>query len=78
MLRRLREAAGLTQRDLADRAGCHWITIAKLEGLRQEPAWPLVIKLADVLGVKTHDFINPHPEKVPPQRVGRPPRKTME
>src|SRR3989442_532627 len=50
-LRRLREQQGLTQRQLAERAGCHLMTVAKLEAGTQEPAWPLVQALARALGV---------------------------
>jgi transcriptional regulator with XRE-family HTH domain len=55
-LRQLREAAGLTQQQLGDRAGCHAMTVAKLEAGAQEPAWPLVLALADALAVSTEEF----------------------
>jgi DNA-binding XRE family transcriptional regulator len=51
-----RERAGLSQRELADRAGCNPFTIAKLEGGRQEPAWPLVLALAKALRVTCLEF----------------------
>jgi transcriptional regulator with XRE-family HTH domain len=55
-LKRLRQAAGLTQGKLAEMATCHRFTIAKLEQDRQEPAWPLVLLLADALGVEVTAF----------------------
>lgn len=50
-LRELREAKGLSQQKLADEAGCHRFTVAKLERGEQEPAWPLVLALSKALGV---------------------------
>ena len=41
-LRELRERAGLTQKDLADRAGVSKATVADLEQGRYEPSWPMV------------------------------------
>jgi transcriptional regulator with XRE-family HTH domain len=46
-----RERAALSQRELAERAGCHYMTISELERGTQEPAWPLVLALAKALGV---------------------------
>lgn len=55
-LRSLRVAAGLTRRELAATAGVHRNTIAKLERGEQEPAWPVVLKLAQALGVACGAF----------------------
>jgi transcriptional regulator with XRE-family HTH domain len=55
-LRQLRTDAGLTQQQLAERSGCHPMTIAKLERGVQEPAWPLVQVLAKALGVNCLAF----------------------
>jgi transcriptional regulator with XRE-family HTH domain len=55
-LRQVREEAGLTQQQLGERAGCHTMTIAKLEAGTQEPAWPLVLALAEALDVSTEAF----------------------
>jgi transcriptional regulator with XRE-family HTH domain len=75
-LKRLREAAGLTQEQLAERAGCNQFTVAKLEGGRQEPAWPLVLQLADALGVSTEEFRSRGDEPdTAPRRRGRPPKQ---
>jgi transcriptional regulator with XRE-family HTH domain len=50
-LREERERAGLSQRQLAERVGCHYMTISMLERGTQEPAWPLVLAIADALGL---------------------------
>jgi transcriptional regulator with XRE-family HTH domain len=72
-LKRLREAAGLTQEQMAERACCNQFTIAKLEAGKQEPAWPLVLQLADALGVATDEFRLRGDEPEPaPARRGRP------
>jgi putative transcriptional regulator len=55
-LRELREAAGLTQGQLAERAGIHMLTVAKLEQQIREPAWATVLALADALGVECVAF----------------------
>src|SRR4051794_8758425 len=55
-LRQLREAASLTQAELAERTGCHKQTITKLEAETQEPAWPLVLALTKALGVDCTAF----------------------
>jgi transcriptional regulator with XRE-family HTH domain len=55
-LRALREEAGLTQVQLGEAAGCHPITVAKMEAGAQEPAWPMVLALAKALGVACTAF----------------------
>jgi len=55
-LRLLRESAGLTQKELAERVDCHYMTISHLERATHEPAWPLVLALADALNVSTEAF----------------------
>ena len=55
-LRVLRESAGLTQAELAERAGCFPLTVSKLERGVQEPAWPLVLALANALNVPCDAF----------------------
>src|SRR5579875_3867528 len=55
-LRAVREQAGLSQRELAERAGCNVFTLSKLERGTQEPAWPLVLALARALGVECMAF----------------------
>lgn len=55
-LREAREEKGLTQKQLADTAGTHVNTVARLEREEQEPAWPLVLKFAKALGVDCTTF----------------------
>jgi transcriptional regulator with XRE-family HTH domain len=57
-LRTLREKAGLTQVELAKRAGLHSQGVVKLERGEREPAWATVQALADALGVDCTAFTN--------------------
>jgi transcriptional regulator with XRE-family HTH domain len=59
-LRALREAANLTQAQLAERAGLHLHGITKLEQGDREPAWATVLALADALGVDCRAFVDSH------------------
>ena len=73
VLKALREAQGLSQGQLARKAGCHLATVARLEQGTQEPAWPLVLLLAKGLGVTPDAFLVEDPEPPPPiRRRGRP------
>jgi DNA-binding XRE family transcriptional regulator len=60
-LKELREAAEMSQADLAERAGCNKFTITKLEAGRQQPAWPLVLALCRALNVSCEVFAQAHP-----------------
>jgi transcriptional regulator with XRE-family HTH domain len=73
LLREYREAAGLSQAELADRAGIHRRTVIKIERGEREPHWPTAVALAGALGKKITDFL---PEEVEPPAKGkrRPPR----
>jgi transcriptional regulator with XRE-family HTH domain len=55
-LRELREGAGLTQAQLAERAGVHKLTVAKLEQGIREPSWATVLVLSDALGLECTAF----------------------
>jgi transcriptional regulator with XRE-family HTH domain len=55
-LRRLREGAGLTQEQLADRSGINLWTIRGYEQGRREPNWKGIICLASGLGVAVETF----------------------
>lgn len=57
VLRRLRDAAGLSQHQLADKAGMNIGGITKLEQGQREPSWATVLTLAAALGVTPNDFI---------------------
>jgi transcriptional regulator with XRE-family HTH domain len=71
-LRELREAAGLTQDQLAERAGLYKFSVAKLEQGVREPTWATVLTLAKALGVDCLSFIGPEDGKVGPAPRGRP------
>ncbi len=55
-LKELRETAGLTQVELAARAGMHQFGVAKLEQGIREPTWASVQALARALGVSCSAF----------------------
>jgi DNA-binding XRE family transcriptional regulator len=55
-LKQLREAAGISQQELATRAECSLFTISKIERGTQEPAWPLALALARALAVSVAAF----------------------
>jgi transcriptional regulator with XRE-family HTH domain len=57
-LRELRERAGLTQVELAERSGIHQSHISRIEtGFVVRPSFDVVSKLAAALGVPTDDFL---------------------
>ncbi len=57
-LRRLREAKGLTQGELADRAGLHRVYVTKLEtGAETNPTLDTLRCLAKALGVPTSKLL---------------------
>ena len=55
-LKQLREKAGLSQAQLAERAGLNVFGVAKLEQGVREPGWGTVLKLAAALGVDCTAF----------------------
>jgi len=59
-LKELRLAAGLSQAELAERAGLNRFGVAKLEQGVREPTWATVLELARALEVSVADFV---PEK---------------
>jgi transcriptional regulator with XRE-family HTH domain len=71
-----RQRAGLSQRELAERVGCHIMTISEMERGIGEPAWPLVLACARALGVSCAAFETEAPEE-PAAPRGRP-RKQAE
>ena len=58
-LRELREAADLTQGELAERAGLDRVTVARFEAGTHPPSWPSIQALADALGVTCEAFREP-------------------
>src|SRR5256885_1074883 len=73
-LRQLREAAGLSQAQLAERAGLHLHGLTKLEQGAREPAWATVLAVAEALGVDVAEFAKPAAETPAEERRGRPPK----
>jgi transcriptional regulator with XRE-family HTH domain len=76
-LRELREQAGLTQRELAERADTTVRNISRLETGAQEATWPTVVALACVFGVSCDAFLQP-PGILPEPRRGRPRKADQE
>jgi DNA-binding XRE family transcriptional regulator len=70
-LKELRERAGLTQPELAQRADMNRFGIAKLEQGVTKPTWETVLTLAKVLGVSCEAFTHP-PADRKPSGPGRP------
>ena len=71
-LRELREQAGLSRQQLADRAGMKSEAgIRNLEQGIRRPSWDTVLALCQALGVSCDAFTRP-PGELPPPRVGRP------
>ncbi|QJW92951.1 helix-turn-helix domain-containing protein [Frigoriglobus tundricola] len=56
LLRELREKAGLTQQQLADRAGLPVTSLRNHEQGQRSPSWAAVVKLAKALGVTADTF----------------------
>jgi transcriptional regulator with XRE-family HTH domain len=76
-LKELREAAGLTQPELADRAGMNRFGIAKLEQGVTKPSWDTVVALCKALGVSCDSFLQESTSVLVPKR-GRPPKAHAE
>jgi XRE family transcriptional regulator of biofilm formation len=58
MLRKLREERGLTQRDLAEKAGTTGAYIAMLEtGVKKNPSLDLLKQIAKALKVKVGELL---------------------
>jgi transcriptional regulator with XRE-family HTH domain len=64
-LRELREAAGWTQEQLAERVGVKREAIARWEAGKREPGWSNVLTLAEALGVDCTAFTQAPAERVP-------------
>jgi putative transcriptional regulator len=70
-LKELREAAGLTQKELAEKATVGQRTVSHLEQGAQTPSWATVMKLAEALGIDSTAFLQPPKTRRKPRR-GRP------
>jgi transcriptional regulator with XRE-family HTH domain len=71
-LRELRAAAGLTQFELAVKAGLQPGTIARLEQGTAQPEWNTVRALAAGLGLSVAAFEQPPTTRTPSPGPGRP------
>src|SRR5690349_11322316 len=76
-LRELREGAGLTQAELAERAGLTREGVAQLETGRRKPAWETVLALCEALSCSCEAFTHPPTER-PPPGPGRPRKGSVE
>jgi transcriptional regulator with XRE-family HTH domain len=58
-LKDVRQRKALTQQQLADRAGVNRVTIARIEGGKDQPFPTTVRKVADALGVEPEELLEP-------------------
>jgi transcriptional regulator with XRE-family HTH domain len=76
-LKELREQAGLTQQELADRAGLNRFGVAKLEQGVTKPYWDTVVALCKALRVSADAFLQP-PAVTSEAKPGRPPKSKQD
>jgi transcriptional regulator with XRE-family HTH domain len=55
-IKELRETRGLTQEELASRAGMTFGTVSRLESAKSAPAWATVMQIIDALGVSLSEL----------------------
>ena len=60
----MRKAKGLTQQQLGEKTGSHWITISKLERGEMKMTFEWASKLAEALGVDVHELMSIDVSKV--------------
>jgi transcriptional regulator with XRE-family HTH domain len=70
-LKELRIRAGLSQQELADKAGIKLGAVRDLEQGRNGPTWETVLHLCAALGVSCEAFTH-EPQPAPPPERGRP------
>ena len=63
-LKDVRQRKALTQQQLAEKAGVNRVTIARIEGGKDEPFPTTVRKVADALGVEPEELLAPVAESV--------------
>ena len=56
-IRKAREAAGLTQEELAFRAGVHRTYVSLLERDKKSPTIDVLFRLCDAIGLRTSELI---------------------
>jgi transcriptional regulator with XRE-family HTH domain len=71
-LRELRQAAGLNQTELAERAGMTQGAVGHLERGSRSPQWESVVALAKALGITCEAFCKPPEKKAEAPKRGRP------
>jgi putative transcriptional regulator len=76
-LKELREQAGLTQKQLAERASVSLRTVSSLEQALYEPVWSTAVALAEALGADLRAFLQ-EPTTLPEPKRGRPPKAPAE
>jgi transcriptional regulator with XRE-family HTH domain len=77
-LKELRTSKGMTQPELAEKAGLTKAGIANLEQGRREPSWSTVVALCHALGVKCDAFFEEPSPETEPQGRGRPKKEAAE
>jgi transcriptional regulator with XRE-family HTH domain len=69
----LREDEGMSQGELAKRAGVNLMTVSRIERGVNEPTWPVVLALAEALGVSCEAFRDVAPQDATTEmKPGRP------
>ncbi|HEY3998733.1 MAG TPA: helix-turn-helix transcriptional regulator [Candidatus Xenobia bacterium] len=56
-LKRLRETAGLTQEEMADKCSIHWTHVSRLERGERSIGLQTLFKFAVALGMKPHQLV---------------------
>src|SRR4051794_2932262 len=72
-LKELREAKGLTQKQLSDAAAVSIRQLSRLEIGTSVATWPMVVKLSEALGVDCRAFLEEPQATTQPPKRGRPP-----
>lgn len=68
LLRQWRERRGLSLRELGERTGVSYVTIARIEAGTMSPTVTTLEKLAAALGVSVRDLFPPEPRPRTPKR----------
>jgi len=71
LLRTWRERRRLSLRELGDRSGVSYVTIAKIESGAMSPTVTTLEKLASALGLRVRDFFPVEPQPRKPKRRRR-------
>jgi len=72
-LKHWRAIRGISQRDLADKSGVGYASIARIETGRQDPSVGMLERLAEALGIRLVDFFTEAKRQKRParKRAGR-------